>query len=205
MGIYRILHKNIVHLKLTENHIIMHKASLIFSAVAIIFLCSFAGAQWASFESKKGNFKASLPVKPEENEQEVESEIGKIKMNIFTAETDKIKGENSMYMMMYVDYADSLFASGLDNAAADNVLRSAVSGAAKNIQGVVIKEENKSYKKNPGKHVLITFADGQGIMDGWMFLVKNRMYVLETGYEKGKGNMASVDKFFASFQTLDGK
>lgn len=180
----------------------MNKMKLVLPLFLIVFLCSFAATQWSDFESKEGNFKASFPMKPEESTQEVNTEIGTLNMNLFIAETEKIKGENSMYIVMYSDYPDSLVSSDLEKSTVDRFLRGAVSGAATNMKGNVTKEEDVVYKKFPGKHVLIDFADGQATMEMEMFLVKNRMYILESGYEKGKANRASITKFFASFQLL---
>ena len=183
----------------------MNRISIAAALVAIIFLCSFAAVTWVNLEQKEGNFKIAFPIKPSEAKEDVESELGVLKMNMFMAETDKLEAENAFYMLFYSDYPDSLVSSDKDKSIVDGLLRGASTGAAQNIKGTVTKEEDRPYKNYPGKHVLISFSEGQATMEGWVLLIRNRMYVMEVGYENGKSNKASIDKFFGSFQALTTK
>lgn len=173
----------------------------VFGICLIVVLCSFA-AEWVTVQNKPGKFKVLFPRAPQESEQKLETAIGPLKMKIFMYEVDKFKDDNAMYGLMYSDYPDSLVNSDFKDEILDNFFEKAIEGAANNIKGTILSKKTISIKGYPGRQARVSFAEGQGIMNLRMYLVKNRSYFLEVGYEKDKEGNAAIDKFFNSFELM---
>jgi hypothetical protein len=167
----------------------------------IVVFCSFA-TEWVSVENRPGKFKALFPRTPEETEQNVETAIGPLKMKIFMYEVGKYKDDNAAYGLTYIDYPDSLVSSDFKDEILDNFFEKGLEGFARNIKGTLISKKVISMKGYPGRQARVSFANGQGIMNLKMYLVKNRSYFLEVGYEKEKEGNPAIDKFFNSFELL---
>ncbi len=176
----------------------MKKSLSLFLLAAFLFLCSFAPAAWVSFESKAGRYKVTMPAKPQESTSDVATAIGPLTMNVAMLETDA--GEVKMFMSVYMDYPDSLINSGASKAQLDEFFTSVMNGAAQNVNGTVAKKAVISYKNYPGRHIWVNMEDKGATLEMETFLVKNRMYVLQTGYMTGSKNIAAVNQFFNSFQ-----
>jgi hypothetical protein len=172
------------------------------SVCLIALLCSFA-ADWMTVQNKPGKFKVLFPRAPEESEQTVNTAMGPLKLKLFMYDVGKYKDENAIYGLMYSDYPDSLVNSDFKDEILDNFFNKGIEGAARNIKGTILSQKVISLKGYPGRQARVSFADGQGIMNLKMYLVKSRSYFLEVGYEKDKEGNASIDKFFNSFELTD--
>jgi hypothetical protein len=67
------------------------------------------------------------------------------------------------------------------------------------MSGQVVSEKEVFLKGYRGREGQIYVKEGNYLMIMRVFLVKNRMYVLQVAYEMGKGNTEATDKFFSSF------
>jgi hypothetical protein len=173
----------------------------VFSVCLLVVLCSFA-AEWITVENKPGKFKVLFPRTPQESEDTVKTAIGTLTMKMFMYEVDKYKDDNAMYGVIYSDYPDSLVSSDFKDEILDNFFNKAIEGAAANIKGDILSKKVISIKGYPGRQARVSFADGKGIMNLRMYLVKNRSYFLEVGYEKEKEGNPAIDKFFNSFTLM---
>ncbi len=173
--------------------------------IAFVLLLSNSATTfgWTVVNSKEGKFKIQFPSKPKESAKLVKSPTGDVTMNVFMldagAGSDK---ENKLYMTIYSDYPNQVINSGMRKGKVDTFLTNAILGSIENMKGKIISQDAITYKKYPGKHTVISFSGGRGIMDMKMFLIKNRIYVLEVGYENGFRNVPSMSKFFSSFEIL---
>lgn len=168
----------------------------------LILLCSFAPPAWIQFQNKTGRFKATFPGKPEVSAQDVNTEIGPLKMNMFMFTGTDEKDENKIYGIAYADYPAKLINSGMPASTLDTFFANAIEGSARNMNGEVIEEEKIALKTFPGRQVKIRFSDGEAIMKLRIFLVKNRAYFLEVGYETKNDGNPTINKFFSSFALL---
>jgi len=178
----------------------MKKIQALVAILGFVFLCSFAPAEWVKIQNAEGRFSILFPMKPEETERELETEIGKLKMKIFMYEVGKYKDDNAVYGIIYSDYPDSLINSEFKDEIIDEFFENAIKGTVTNIKGTIVSQNKITYNNTyPGRSAKISFMDGQGIMNMQVFLVRNRAYILEVGCETKNDNNVSSEKFFKSF------
>lgn len=175
------------------------------SLLIIMLFCSFAPAEWVKIQSKEGRYSILFPNKPTESEQSVETEIGAMQLKVMMYEVGKFKDDNAVYGIIYADYPDTLIHSDFKDEIIDAFFENSINGAAKNMKGTVLSEKKVAYKNYPGRHAVVSFMEGEGIMHLQIFLVKNRGYILEVGCETKKDNNPAIDKFFQSFVLEEGQ
>lgn len=180
----------------------MKNIKLLAGFLFLTLLCSFAPVEWVPVESKAGAFKIMFPRQPTLGDQDIETEIGAIKMYTFMYEVDKFKDENAMYGVIYADYPDTMVHSDFKDEILDVFFDGAVKGSMKNVHGEMLQEKVVKYKDYPGRKVKIAFLEGKGIMYMQFYLVKNRMYIMQVACETAKDNNPAIDKFFNSFALL---
>lgn len=181
----------------------MKRMKLLLPVLLIITLCSFAAADWVVIQKKDAGFKISFPKNPEESNQDMPTDIGKITMHTLMYNITDGTDENMTYGLIYMDYPADVINSDLKQDQLDLLFKSSIDGGAKNIEGKVVSIKNVTYKGYPGRLAKISFSEG--ILNMKMYLVKNRMYIMESGSVAGKDNNKSTDKFFGSFELLTAK
>ncbi len=165
-------------------------------------MSSFAAVKWLPVQNKEGRYKAAFPGVVAEKTRIINSPAGEIKMYVNLLDIGAVDNENRIYMVAYADYPDNIINSGMRAGKVDTFLRNAILGSIESIKGKITKEEKIAFKKYPGKHTIVSFQGGKGIMDMKVFLVKNRIYIAEVGYETNYGNKTSLAKFFNAFEIL---
>lgn len=188
--------------KFVETTVMKNKYMAILAALLLPVLVGFA-PDWVKFTSEKGAFSVQLPGQPEESEQAVKTDIGELSLRIFSYETDKNDVDNNIvYMIMSTDYPES---SGISSDAKERIptmFRNAVDGGVKNVNGKLLSEKDITLKGFPGRQYKLAFQEGEGIISGRFYLVKNRMYMVQAIVMKAKENDPSVLKFLNSFSVL---
>lgn len=170
-------------------------------AAGVVLLCSgFLIASWYTVDSKEGKFKITFPGKPEQSQKPANTPAGPIKVNLFTYNADRSDDGNKLYLLMYSDYPEAVISSTKSKSVVDTFFKNAIDGAINNIHGKIISIESSPINKYPGRFVKASFAEGKAMMDVHFYLVKNRFYMLEVGYQKKELNAASEKRFFSSFQ-----
>lgn len=177
----------------------MNRIRIGVGAMLLVFLCGFAPEAWVKFQPKDSKFSIQFPRKPTETEQKVSTEIGDVPMNILMYEVGKFKDDNTVYALIYSDYPDTLVNSDFKDEYIDEFFENAIKGTVTNLKGEITEEKRVLHGGYPGREVKISFMEGQGAMKLQIFLVKNRVYLLEVGCEAKKDNNPSMDKFFSSF------
>jgi hypothetical protein len=172
-------------------------------ALFITGICAFtASDKWYVLEAKRFGFKVEFPVKPEEKTPSVNSEVGNLDMHLFIYDASKVKSEsNLVYLANYTEYPDSAVNSGMKEKLKD-IFRNSIDGAVSNVKGKLLSEKNVSIGGFEGREARIDFQDGMAVIRIRMFLVHNKMYMLETITETSKDNNASITKFMDSFKLI---
>lgn len=143
------------------------------------------------FVSKKGKFSINFKEKPSEQQQDVPTEVGNIKMYMFMHEESLTKA----YMVAYCDYPKELIA----NADPTELLNGSKEGVIGKFDAVITHEEIAEFMGHPS----INFgASGpQYHTEYKLLLVKNRLYqvgILSTS----KIESIDVDGFMRTFKLL---
>ncbi len=152
---------------------------------------------WATLQ--KEGFKIAFPELPEEVMQDVNSKIGVLKLHTFTYETGKYKDYNEAYEFMYSDYPEDMVNSDFKESIIDTFFNGAIRGMLKKERYKKLSEKKITHKDYPGRSVKIGMSEEKAVMNCRLYLVHNRVYILEViCYDKNENN-AYVDKFFNSF------
>ena len=124
-------------------------------ALTLIFLISFininAQDSWSSFGSKEIGFKIQFPKTPKEDSQMVDTDIGKIKMNLFTYDASQNKlDDNLIYGINFSKYPEELISSDMTELL-EEFYRNSIDGAVENVNGKILSEKDIFYKDYTGK------------------------------------------------------
>jgi len=183
----------------------MRKLTGLLAISVVVLLSSFAATDWVNFQSKEGKFTIKFPRQPVAASQKVDNEVFRIKLYTFVYDATKYKDDNEVYLTMYCDYPDTLVNSDFREEIVDTILKGSIDGMAGNMNGTIMSIDNINYKDFPGKKVKMDLKGGQGFAYVRIYLVHNRMYMLEVLCDPKKDHNASIDKFFDSFVITDTK
>lgn len=180
----------------------MKHAKLLFTGV-ILVCSSFAVATWVTLTNKEGRFAVQFPGKPDESKKPSSTPAGPITINLFTYNADLSKDGNRLYLLMYSDYPEKVINSNKKKNVVDTFFKNAIDGAINNIHGKILSIEKSPVGKYPGRFVKASFGEGKAFTNVHFYLVGNRFYMLEVGYQKGQLNPISEKRFFGSFKLLN--
>ncbi|HKC68833.1 MAG TPA: hypothetical protein VKG26_11430 [Bacteroidia bacterium] len=173
--------------------------SLLFALFLIGMFAFTKSDSWYLVESKPFGFKIEFPVKPAEQTKVINSELGELNMNMFLYDASKAKDDNLVYLASYTEYPKDAVDS--DNKEVQKkMLRSGIDGAVNNVQGKLLSEKIITLDGFEGIEARIDFKNGMAIIKMRMYLVHNKMYILETITETSKESNKSVSKFLDSFK-----
>ena len=155
----------------------------IFNGIIFIFLLLFfndckSSDPWTEYKSAEGKFTAEFPKKPESQKQVINSEVGELTMNIVMYDASKDDEANLVYMINYTDYPDTLINSDKKETL-ESFFRNSTDGAVKNVHGKLLSEKIISVGDYPGREIRIDFQNGKAVITSRVYLVKNRMIMLE--------------------------
>ena len=154
--------------------------------------------EWFQFESDE--FKIEFPVKPNFETKKINSAFGESTMNIFSYDASKaMKDENLIYMVILTEYPDSLINSDKKEILTE-YFRNSVDGAVQRVKGKLISEKNIEIDGFPGREIKIDYGNGMAIINMRSYLVKNKLFVIQTITETKKDSNKSIDRFMDSFK-----
>jgi len=154
---------------------------------------------WVTVEN--AGCKMLFPKTPANESQTLNTAIGELKLYNYTYEVpDGIKDDNLVYLLSETDFGDSAkINSNMGKEKVDKFFRGAVDGGVKNASGKLLTEEIIQLDGFPGRKVRVDVKDGTAVMTMKIFLVKEKLYMLEVITEKKKDLNKSMDKFMSSF------
>jgi hypothetical protein len=170
-------------------------APLVLSLIAFSFTNT---EEW--FLVKTQNCKIYFPKKPTDKSESVNTAKGDLKVNIYfyqAAENDN--DDNLAYILSETEYPDSVMNSDKTDKL-ESFFRNSIDGAVSNFKGKLLDESEINIDGFPGRKVRIDLKNGKTVMNMRFYLVKNRMYVLETVTDADKDDNSSIDRFMNSFE-----
>ena len=178
----------------------MKRIKFYFLVPVILLTMSFVVVEnWYLLTLKEYGCKMEFPGKPTKKAQKINSGAGKLKMDMYSYEaTDQVKDDNLVYLFNYTEYPSSQVNSS-DTEALDTFFDNAINGAVGAVNGKLLSKKNTPIGKYPGREAKIDYLDGVAIITMRLYLVENKMYMLETIAETKKDPNASITKFMNSF------
>lgn len=179
----------------------MKKLKSLAAVLSLLFI-SFGfttASQWEMYEV--ADFKAKFPSKPNYETQVVNSAVGNLTMHIHMLDASSSgTDENLVYGIITTEYPDSIIDTNNPELLAD-MYRSAIDGAVANVKGKLLSETSITLAgKHGGKEVKVDYGEGMAFIKMRLFIIKNKMYILQTITLAEKDNNASINEFLNSFQ-----
>lgn len=171
----------------------------VLAAITILLLTmSFINIEdWYLFESK--DFSIEFPIKPTFSTQEIETEIGNLKMDILAYDGSNDADGSFVCNLITTEYPDSIIHSGKTEIL-EEFFRSSIDGAVEATEGKLLSEKEIEINSFPGREIKIKFQNGLAIMKTKMYLINNKCFFLQTVTKSGKDENPAVDKFHGSFK-----
>ncbi len=148
------------------------------------------------FKSEAGRFSVMAPVALEEETQTYEIPEGKVVSHMFAGDLGGIG-----YVVVYADNPEE----AVRKMDPEKFLDRARDGAVNKVNGKLVTETKITLEGNPGREFVVEASEAGG--EEWtikvrLFLVKNRLYVIDAAFKKGKVELSEVDRFLQSFKLI---
>lgn len=108
------------------------------------------------------------------------------------------KDENLTYGVITTEYPDTIIHSDKKELL-PVFFRGSVDGAVKNVQGKLLTEKDITLDGFPGKEIDIDYRNGLAVIKMRSYLVKNKMFILQTITKTEKFPNKSLERFMSSF------
>ncbi len=157
---------------------------------------------WTLLETK--TFKIYFPQKPELSSKILNTEIGELNINMYMYEVpDKTEDDNLAYSLAVTEYPDSLINSTRsEKELIDIFFNNSVNGYIKNVHGKLMSELKIKYDSFPGREIKVEIKDGLAVIKTRIYLVQNKVYMLQVITDTKKDFNRSTNKFLNSFALL---
>ncbi|MEO0897924.1 MAG: PsbP-related protein [Bacteroidota bacterium] len=157
--------------------------------------------EWYQYKSEEFGYSISFPGEPEAMDQKVPSAIGELTLNIqYFAETNE-GAENFMYMTNCTTYPDGALNLS-DSTGKKDFFDGAVNGATTNVNGELISQKKIMLDGHEGREMMVEIQEGTVVVLARLYLVGNRMYMLQTMTQKGNENNKITKEFMDSFKFI---
>jgi hypothetical protein len=173
-------------------------SNLICIAFVIVTLLAFISNDWILI--KKDNYHILFPGNPTKDSVNSETKIGKVTVFSFIYESpENTTDSNLLYGLTAMDYPPMFIK--IDNP---EFLRGffdgLVNGGVKEVNGTFIEGKDISYKNNPGREIKVDHDKGTAIVTMRFYIVKDKVFSLQTIAFPGMDRNANSTKFFDSFE-----
>ncbi len=156
---------------------------------------------WVLF--KTAAFSAEFPKQPATEATKVNSAIGELKLDMYTYDASESSDNdaNYVYMVMSTEYPDSLVNSD-DTDRLPDIFRGGIDGAVNNVKGKLLSEKIIEIDGFPGREIKIDFKDGLAVITVRLYLVKNKMYMVQVITATENDMNKASQKFLNSFKLI---
>lgn len=143
----------------------------------------------------------NFPEVPHEQSKTVDSEYGKLSLDIQILEPE-IAEDNKVYIAM-----ETVYPAGVvdpeDAGALDNFYKKAIDGSLNSVNGELISINDIYYQDNPGKEYRCYLSGGQALMVYRYYFIKDNFYSLGVITIPEKDRNKGMISFFDSFEIID--
>jgi hypothetical protein len=147
--------------------------------------------EWLNFESESGRFSVLFPGEPDEQVESVQTAIGVIESQFFM-----VTLENMAYSVNLADYPPEMIAAG----DTQQMLDGARDGAVSNVNGELLDEKELTLSGYPGREFKVKVEDEGIVVRARIYLVNERLYVIQALSKERLASSEDIDKFLDSFQ-----
>ena len=159
--------------------------------------------EWEKVRGEEYGFSALMPGKATVSSQIIPSASGDLKMDVF-AYTPIKSNDNLIYMIVNSVYPDGSIQSD-NKEKIESFFQKAIEGAVSKVKGKVLSQKDLQLNGYLGKELKINYNNGTHIIRLRMYLVEDKLYMLQVISETKKSDNESSNKFMESFQLLEKK
>jgi len=153
---------------------------------------------WQIINGAQFGFTALAPGETKVSNQTVPSAIGELKMDMFTY-SPKQEDDNLVYMVIHTVYPKGIVNSDSLEKRSD-FFKVAINEAVTNVKGKLLTQTDLITGNYPGKEITIDYKEGLYIITIRLYLVKNKVYMLQTITETKKSGNETGKRFMNSFK-----
>ncbi len=178
----------------------MRKYILLFAAFC---LCAQVVAQdWKKLKKEDFEFRVEFPVTPESSQQSVPTDIGPQIMDMYSGDmTGSRTTGNLFFSMIRTEYPAEYFENADDQFEKER-LDGAVNGAVTNVNGSLLSQEFVSFNGYPGREIIIGVYNNTSFLHMNVYLVDNKLYILQVIADDKKKENEERQRFFESFDLI---
>lgn len=140
----------------------------------------------------------NFPEIPTEQKNTVDSEYGKLQLDIQTLEP-KSKDKNLVYVAMETKYPTNVIKSN-DTYGLNNFYKKSIDGSLNSVNGELISINDIYYNDNLGKEFRCYFSEGKGLMVYRIYYINNRLYSFGVMTTPDNDKNKMMNKFLDSFK-----
>jgi hypothetical protein len=183
-----------------------YKKKLNLSLILLVLVISsgfIMTSDWFLVKSEDQGYQIEFPKEPTPSVQSVKTEAGMVDMHIHMLDLSK-KGDDSnlIYLSSFAQYPDSLVHSDRKEQLA-GFFKETIEGLIGSIDGEMLDEKAVQIGEYPGKEVNINFQDGMAIIRIRVYLVENKVYMLQVITKTENDSNDSISRFMNSFALID--
>jgi len=178
------------------------------STLACIFFISVLSSgfiitsDWFLMKNQDQGYQIEFPKEPSVSVQTVKTKAGPVDMHINMLDLSKKEEDsNLIYLSSFAQYPDSLVHSDKKDQLA-GFLKETVDGLVGSIDGEILSQKDIKIDSYEGKEVKINFQDGMAIIRIRVYLVQNKVYMLQVITKTENDSNESISKFMNSFSLI---
>ncbi len=162
------------------------------------FLDGSGQSAWEEFYSEDANFTVAFPGSPEEETENIKTQVGTIKRQSFIAEDD---GGRTSFLVMCINYPSGL----VEAANYDQILNSIRDELMATYRGQVYQEDSVQMDNYPGREFNFEgkWKNSPVYGNAMSFLIEDRLFLLMALGIDEAVDEKDVERFFVSFESLN--
>lgn len=181
-----------------------------FISVAILLFTMCVVSSGFSFEDKwflmtaeEFGYQIEFPKEPVANTQTINTKAGPVDMHINLLDlTQDGEDKNMVYLSSFAEYDESLVHSNKVDQL-DDFFKETVEGLVKGVNGKLLVQNKIQLGEYQGREMKIDFQNGIAIIWVRVYLVENRVYMLQIISKTENDGNPSIKRFMDSFSLLD--
>ena len=159
-------------------------------------------SDWFLMKNSEQGYQIEFPKEPTASVQTVNTKAGPVDMHINMLDLSKKDVDsNLIYLSSFAQYPDSLVHSDRKEQLKD-FFKETIEGLVGSIDGEILSKKDVKIDSYSGKEVKIDFQDGMAIIRIRVYLVENKVYMLQVITKKENDSNESISKFLNSFSLI---
>jgi hypothetical protein len=177
--------------------------TFILSAITLTLCFGFIQAdKWVTIQSKKYSYQVDFPKKPTEQSQEIDSEVGKVKLNMYIYDASEAKGDDNYVYMSNCTQHPAIDAKALDSTQLSQLYERTINGVAKGVSGELLTQKKIMLGTHEGREITVGYEANVNTITMRLFVVDNKIFMVQAIAAAIKTPNASATRFLDSFKIL---